>query len=146
MGVDSYILMGYGILVDTSNANILIKKLNEISKNKKKNLVELYDDGFAICFLENLMITIEQDGYENNTSSFITISDTVQTFLGFKTGGKGGFGEELPSNFKLINPSPNDINNFNKFIKWTIKTLKMEYEYHMETDGEPSNCIYYKTG
>lgn len=146
MGVDSYILMGYGILVDTPNANILIKKLNEISKNKKKNLVELYDDGFAIIFLENLIITIEQDGYENNTSSFITISDTVQTFLGFKTGGNGGFGEELPSNFKLINPSPNDINNFNKFIKWTIETLEMEYEYHMESDGEPSHCIYYKTG
>lgn len=147
MGVDSYILMGYGILVDTPNANILIKKLNKNSNNKKKdNLVKVSDDGFEIKFLDNLVITIEQDSYENNTSSFITISDTVQTFLGFKTGGKGGFGEEISSNFKLINPSTNDIDNFNKFIKWTIETLEMEYEYHMDSDGEPSHCIYYKNG
>lgn len=143
MGVDSYILIGYGILVDKPSANILIKKLNEISKNKK-NSVKVFDNEFEIIFLNNLKITIEQDSYENNTSSFITISNSVQTFLGFKTGGKGGVGEEISSKFKLIKPSINDINNFKNFIKWTNETLEINYKYDMENDGNPSHCIYYK--
>ena len=143
MGVDVNVITGYGIIVD-------IDMYDKISK-------VIYDDAFSheslddfndimwdseikinTSYVSDLNIDIHRDGYESKSHVFISLSESTQSLLYMKTGGRGGYGSNLESK-NIITSSDDTLTATKTKFDTFISNIQSRVDYC----PDPDNMIYF---
>jgi hypothetical protein len=150
MGVDTEILMSYGILIPIEHGLYLEKLFGIYYYNDDKNQNDICE--YDTDYIKKLGFV--SDAYdERDNEMFIYLKSCKVTLFDRKTGGRSGRGSSAPSEI-IINPTDEEKEEFKKFSDFVFEKIKNKFttfdnlnnccSYLFDDDYEPGVFVYYR--
>lgn len=145
MGVDTKILISYGILIPTHHGEYIQTLIDPeyaeyLGTKKMDNLV----DKKLVSYAEQF-ITFSSDGYTRTYNEmFIHLQSCETVLFNERTRGNGGYGKPINSEIQVKKPSKKDKEKFNTFCNFIREQIKQKFpDDNYPEQFEPNTFVYY---